>query len=233
MVIASRLFARGCILRSANPRSGTPIAGSKERALLFTIIDFTIIDLRRRRIFRSFRPAIDDARKRRFATIALSLYVAGVCLASADLTNSARAEQAAKPASIERPGVLILVRSSLLALDHANKTGVYTVLRDLGSPQFQTNTAARLSDIFAGQRRDKLDLSAVAAVDPQLSTPPQIDPNGMLRLVGFFPAGQQQLNFDLSFAPVNGQWRLFGISAGLGPSPAAAQLPQNRQAPKK
>ncbi len=232
-MIASRLFARGCISRSANPRSGTPIAGSKERALLFTTIDFTIIDLRRRRIFRSFRPAIDDARKRRFATIALSLYVAGVCLASAALTNSARAEQAAKPASIERPGVLILVRSSLLALDHANKTGVYTVLRDLGSPQFQTNTAARLSDIFAGQRRDKLDLSAVAAVDPQLSTPPQIDPNGMLRLVGFFPAGQQQLNFDLSFAPVNGQWRLFGISAGLGPSPAAAQLPQNRQAPKK
>jgi hypothetical protein len=194
------------------------------------MIDFTIIDLRRRRIFRSFRPAIDDARKRRFATIALSLYVAGVCLTSAALTNSARAEQAAKPASIERPGVLILVRSSLLALDHANKTGVYTVLRDLGSPQFQTNTAARLSDIFAGQRRDKLDLSAVAAVDPQLSTPPQIDPNGMLRLVGFFPAGQQQLNFDLSFAPVNGQWRLFGISAGLGPSPATAQ---NRQAPKK
>jgi hypothetical protein len=217
-------------LRSANPRLGTPIAGSKERALLFTIIDFTLIDLRRRRIFRSFLPAIDDAQKRRFATIALSLYVAGVCLASAALMNTARAEQAAKPASIERPGVLILVRSSLLALDHANKTGVYTVLRDLGSPQFQTNTAARLSDIFAGQRRDKLDLSAVAAVDPQLSTPPQIDSNGMLRLVGFFAAGQQQLNFDLSFAPVNGQWRLFGISAGLGPSPAAAQ---NRQAPKK
>lgn len=205
-----------------------PIAGSKERALLFTIID-----LRRRRIFWSFHPAIDDARKRRFATIALSLYVAGVCLASAALTNSARAEQAARPANIERVGVLILVRSTLLALDHANKTGVYTVLRDLASPQFQTNTAARLSDIFAGQRRDKLDLSAVAAVDPQLTTPPQIDPNGMLRLVGFFPAGQQQLNFDLSFAPVNGQWRLFGISAGLGPSPATAQLPQNRQAPKK
>jgi len=194
---------------------------------------FTIIDLRRRRIVPSFHSGIDDAWERRFATIALSLYVAGVCLASAAPVNSARAEQAGKPANIERPGVLILVRSSLLALDHANKTGVYTVLRDLGSPQFQTNTAARLADIFAGQRRDKLDLSAVAAIDPQLTTPPQIDPNGMLRLVGFFPAAQQQLNFDLSFAPVNGQWRLFGISAGLGPSSATAQLPQNRQAPKK
>ncbi|MGD9542444.1 MAG: hypothetical protein AB7V61_16120 [Methylocystis sp.] len=147
----------------------------------------------------------------------------------------ARAEQPAKAAPIERSGVLILVRSSLLALDHANKTGVYTVLRDLGSPQFQTNTAARLSEIFAGQRRDKFDLSAVAAIDPQLTSPPQIDANGMLRLVGFFPAGPQQLNFDLAFAPVDGQWRLFGISAGLGQSttPAKKPPPKPRSVPKK
>jgi hypothetical protein len=36
-------------------------------------------------------------------------------------------------------------------------------------------------------------LSAIAALDPQLTAPPQIDANGMLRLVGFFPAGAQQL----------------------------------------
>ena len=59
---------------------------------------------------------------------------------------------AAKPAQIDRNGVLILVRSSLLALDHANKTGNYTVLRELGSPQFQMNTDARLAEIFAQQK---------------------------------------------------------------------------------
>jgi hypothetical protein len=32
-----------------------------------------------------------------------------------------------------RNGVLILVRSALIALDQANKTGNYTVLRDLGA----------------------------------------------------------------------------------------------------
>ena len=81
--------------------------------------------------------------------------------------------QQAKPAQIDRNGVIILIRSSLIALDQANKTGNYTVLRDLGAPNFQaTNTAARLGDIFAALRRDKVDLSGVAALDPQLTLLP-------------------------------------------------------------
>ena len=66
-----------------------------------------------------------------------------------------RPAQAPRPADIDKNGVLILVRSTLLALDQANKTGNYTVLRDLGAPGFQTNTAARLAEIFAYQRNPK------------------------------------------------------------------------------
>ena len=132
---------------------------------------------------------------------------------------------AAKPAQIDRNGVLILVRSSLLALDHANKTGNYTVLRDLGSPQFQMNTDARLAEIFAQQRRDNLDLSGVAALDPQLTLIPQIEPNGMMHMKGFFPSAPSQVNFELLYAPVNGQWRLFGISVGLASSAPTAPAP--------
>ena len=43
--------------------------------------------------------------------------------------------------------MLILVRTTLLALDQANKTGNYTVLRDLAAPGFQVDTAARLAEI--------------------------------------------------------------------------------------
>src|SRR5882724_9070208 len=68
---------------------------------------------------------------------------------------------APKPAQIDRNGVLILIRSTLLALDQANKTGNYTVLRDLGSPDFQANSAAQLAEIFVQQRRDNVDLSGV------------------------------------------------------------------------
>jgi hypothetical protein len=134
--------------------------------------------------------------------------------------------QAPKPAQIDRNGVIILIRSALLALDQANKTGNYTVLRDLGAPGFQVNTAAKLAEIFAKQRNDNLDLSGVAAIDPQLSLLPQIEANGMLRMGGFFPSVPTQVNFELVFAPVNGQWRLYGISVNLGQAVPAAPQPQ-------
>jgi hypothetical protein len=138
------------------------------------------------------------------------------------------AETAApKPAQIDRNGVLVLVRSALLALDQANKTGNYTVLRDLGAPGFQVNTAARLAEIFAKQRNDNVDLSGVAVIDPQLSLLPQIETNGMMRMAGFFPSVPSQVNFELVFAPVNGQWRLFGLSVNTGQSaPAAPAAPE-------
>jgi hypothetical protein len=155
--------------------------------------------------------------------------------ASVSFVKAEPSPAAPKPAQIDRNGVLMLVRSTLLALDHANKTGNYTVLRDLGAPGFQSNTAARLAEIFVAQRKDNVDLSGVAVIDPQLSLLPQIEPNGMMRMAGFFPSVPTQVNFELAFAPVNGQWRLFGLSVNLGSSapvpppppapPAAAAKP--------
>jgi hypothetical protein len=136
-----------------------------------------------------------------------------------------------KPAQIDRNGVLILIRSSLLALDQANKTGNYTVLRDIGAPGFQANTAARLAEIFAKQRNDNLDLSGVAAIDPQLTLLPQIEPNGLLHMTGLFPSVPSQVNFDLMFAPVNGQWRLFGISVNVGQAAPVAPEPPAQPPP--
>jgi hypothetical protein len=133
--------------------------------------------------------------------------------------------QTPKPAQIDRNGVLILIRSSLLALDQANKTGNYTVLRDIGAPGFQSNTAARLGEIFAKLRNDNLDLSGVAVIDPQLNLLPQIEANGLMHMAGFFPSVPSQVNFELSFAPVSGQWRLFGISVSIGQSGPAAPTP--------
>jgi hypothetical protein len=132
----------------------------------------------------------------------------------------------AKPANIDRNGVLMLIRSTLLALDQANKTGNYTVLRDLSAPGFQAaNTAARLGEIFASQRNDKLDLSGVAVIDPQLSVLPEIAPNGMMRMAGFFPSVPSQVNFELLFAPVDGQWRLYGLSVNVAQSAPVAPAP--------
>jgi hypothetical protein len=139
-----------------------------------------------------------------------------------------------KPAQIDRNGVLILIRTTLLALDQANRTGNYTVLRDLGSPEFQVNSAARLAEIFAQQRRDNIDLAGVAVIDPQLTLLPQIEANGMMRMAGFFPSVPTQVNFELAYAPLNGRWRLFGLSVSLGqagpiaPSPPPIAPPEGK-----
>ena len=152
--------------------------------------------------------------------------LAAILFAASVLSTHAQAPAAApKPAQIDRNGVLMMVRSTLLALDHGNKTGNYTVLRDLGAPGFQTNTAARLAEIFATQRRDNVDLSGVAVIDPQLNVLPQIEANGMMRMAGFFPSVPTQVNFDLIYAPVGGQWRLFGISVNLGSSAPVPPAP--------
>ena len=177
------------------------------------------------------------AAARRSSTVGL----AAIFIAANILLSQAQAPApttAPKPAPIDRNGVLMLVRSTLLALDHGNKTGNYTVLRELGAPGFQSNTAARLAEIFAAQRRDNVDLSGVAVIEPQLSLLPQIEANGMMRMAGFFPSVPTQVNFELVYAPVGGQWRLFGISVNLGssapvppPDPAAKNAPAPKVAP--
>ncbi|MBZ9852030.1 hypothetical protein LB565_29030 [Mesorhizobium sp. CA14] len=132
-----------------------------------------------------------------------------------------------KPANIDRNGVLILVRYALLAVDQANKTGNYTVLRDLGAPGLQASTAAQLAEIFASQRKQGIDLAGVAVLEPQLTLLPQIETNGMLHMAGFFPSVPFRLNFELLFAPADHQWKLFGISVDLGNnSPQAPDTPQ-------
>jgi hypothetical protein len=141
--------------------------------------------------------------------------------------------QLALPVSVEQ--ALYLIRSTLLTLNDANRTGNYTVLRDLASPDFQAgNTAADLAKIFTDLRQRKFDLFAVALAAPQLTSAPHLDANKMLRLTGFFPTKPLQINFDLLFQNAGGQWRLFGIAVATPQVPAVPQSPvqPNADVPK-
>jgi hypothetical protein len=131
------------------------------------------------------------------------------------------------PVSVEQ--TLYLIRSTLLTLNDANRSGNYTVLRDLAAPDFQAhNTAADLAQDFADLRRRNFDLYGAALLAPQLTAAPALDAEKRLRLIGFFPTRPQRINFDLSFQVVGGQWRLFGISIA---TPEAPPLEADLQAP--
>lgn len=138
----------------------------------------------------------------------------------------AQSGAAPRPLAMDRVATLILVRGPLAALDQANKTGNYTVLRDLGGPTFQQNTAARLAELFAHLRQDEVDLSAVLALEPLVTNGPLIDTAGRLQIAGVFPSYPRQLNFAVAYESSGGLWRLYGLSvSATEPTPTAAPRP--------
>jgi hypothetical protein len=148
------------------------------------------------------------------------------------------AAQAARPAQIAPVGqklavpppeaMVILIRSSVVALSHANLTNNYSVLTALGSPNFRTaNSPARLAQIFAPFRTNNIDMNPVVYVTPQLTQQPIIE-NGRLRLKGYFPTQPMQVNFDLGFEPTDGVWKLFGLAVNLKSAQPAPKGPAGR-----
>jgi hypothetical protein len=165
--------------------------------------------------------------------------VAGVVLVSMTTAGVIAEEQKPAPPAVAAPQTLpvtieqalYLIRSTLLTLNDANRSGNYTVLRELAAPGFQAkNTAADLGQIFSDLRHRNFDLFSVALAAPQLSSPPALDANKMLRLTGYFPTVPLRINFDLLFQNVEGQWRLFGIAVATPPAPT--QQPQ-AEVPKR
>jgi hypothetical protein len=180
------------------------------------------------------------------ALLALALASGGIVLAQtkapfkdrwqdvppkAPATQSAPATRApAQELPVPLDQALYLIRSALLTLNDANRSGNYTVLRDLAAPDFQArNSAADLAGIFVNLRQRRIDLHGAALMAPQLAVAPGLDKNGMLRLTGHFPTQPQQINFDLVFQNVGGEWRLFGISIAM--SDTAPQTQSSAQAP--
>lgn len=123
----------------------------------------------------------------------------------------------AHAAKVPPPAVLLaLLRGTLSALNQANTTGNYSVLRDLGAPAFrEANSSAALADRFRMWRERKLDFAAVLLLDAQLAHAPTIGPDGALRLSGYFPTAPLRVGFDIVFQPVAGNWRFASIEADV------------------
>ena len=128
------------------------------------------------------------------------------------------ARQAAPQAQVQMPRpetLIIMIRSSLVALSQANITNNYSVLNQLGSGTFRkANPPARLAQLFNSFRTNKIDLAPVVFVTPVLSKQPAIV-NGKLHLVGNFPTQPMRVDFNLQFEPSDGIWKLFGLSVDL------------------
>lgn len=152
--------------------------------------------------------------------IALALIVA----------TPAIAQQAAPPqplSSAPVPGDLELAKmvwSTMAAVDHANRAGNYSVLRDLAAPGFQINNdAAKLTQIFASLRASGIDLSNTLLLAPTYRGAPRMVQADILQVQGFFGLRPTAISFDLYYQWVQGRWRLFGVS--INPAQIATVQP--------
>jgi hypothetical protein len=105
-----------------------------------------------------------------------------------------------------------LVWSTMAAVDHANKSGNYSVLRDISSTGFQIqNDAAKLAQVFAKIRDSRIDLSNTLLVPPTYTAAPRQLQADVFEVKGVFNLRPVAIAFDMYFQWERGEWRLYGI----------------------
>lgn len=141
--------------------------------------------------------------------------------------NVARAND--RPPTPEPDDLIALIRNTILAVDVGNKSGDYTNLHNAGTAEFKAaHPVAQLSDEFKSLRDSSLDMALAAEKTPLLTGPPQLDVNGLLRMLGGFKFPDSELIFDLLYrydvaAKI---WQLAGITLNprvLPPPPEIMQ----------
>ena len=151
----------------------------------------------------------------------IAIAVAALLLATAVRADT-KPEAAALP--IPQPdALLMLIRTSVIAVGQANAAGNYEVLRALGSTRFrELNSGDALAKTFGPVRELRLDVSPVAVTTPVLTDPPTIT-EGKLRVYGAFPTTPVEIPFGMLFEAEDGLWKLNAISVGARPAAKVAE----------
>lgn len=117
----------------------------------------------------------------------------------------------------DRIFVNTLIKSSLISLNQANQTNNYSVVRALGSPGFQSNNSEEdLEAIFTDIREAGLDFSAISEYEPIFTSDPVLDESNNLLVQGRFPTNPN-IEFNLLYQLVNGQFRIDTLTVGIQP----------------
>lgn len=123
------------------------------------------------------------------------------------------------------PGQLELSKllwSTIAAVDHANQSGNYSVLRDISAQGFQIQfNPARLTELFSGLRRLDVDLSNAFLVPPTYYDAPQMVSDDTFRARGIFQLRPIAIEFEVYYQWEQGRWKLYGVELKPQQMPAA------------
>ncbi len=127
---------------------------------------------------------------------------------------------------METVQLVTLIKSTIMALQHANQTGNYSVLRDMGTPVFRERfDQAQLTAIFSTLRARNVNLSTVLFLTPNLAKQPDITEGRQLHIVGDFPTQPLKIQYEMLFLQIDGVWRIDGMAVDAVPSQASAGVP--------
>lgn len=143
----------------------------------------------------------------------------------------------AKP-KVQRELLVFLARDALAALNHANRSGNYAVLRALGTESFQKDASEEtLAATFADFRARSIDLGSVLVLDPVLAPDVSVEGGTTIHLAGVFPTKPLAVVFDLRMTRTASGWRIAELSVAArdaNPRAAAAETPgRQAAAPRK
>jgi len=167
---------------------------------------------------------------RAFTCIAFALFSWAACAEKKQtLAKPApQAKQEKQELRMETAQLIALIKSTLMAVQHANQTGNYSVLRDLGSPVFRERyDQAQLTAIFSNLRSRGVNLTPVLFLAPNLAKQPEMTERNQLHIVGNFPTQPLQIQYELLFLQLDGVWRLDGLAVDAVP----VQLSMDASAP--
>lgn len=139
-------------------------------------------------------------------------------------TTKAKAKKTIPPTPprpmVNELGSTLLVRTLLVAFHHAAVTGNYSVLRDLGTPQFRVaNTPVNLAEAMKNLRGKNFRLDIASLATPVLLMSPHYDKQGRLRLYGYMPTRPEQVLFDLRYLYINKRWLIQGLRINIAKVP--------------
>ncbi|MDP2297809.1 MAG: SPOR domain-containing protein [Pseudolabrys sp.] len=132
------------------------------------------------------------------------------------------------PVNMPAADVLVMmVRAALTAVNQANFTENYSVLRGMTTPALQTRLSAeQLGRAFVDLRKQNLDLSPALVLAPEFTEMPRLTSAGALILKGIFPSRPLRINFAIEYLPIDGFWMIdqLSVSASRADAPLPAQV---------
>ena len=172
-----------------------------------------------------------------FRALTFTAFALASCAALAETKPApgkpaAQAPQAKQELKMETVQLAALIKSTITALQHANQTGNYSVLRDLGTPVFRERfDQAQLTAIFSNLRSRSVNLSPVLFLAPNLTKQPELTEGNQLRIVGDFPTQPLKIQYEMLFLQIDGVWRIDGLAVDAVPQQPAGTAPAPVSAP--